>query len=338
MKLLVILPVSIQDNIKHWKRSLARQGLHGSTWLIRHLPYPLVEWLTRFFIAVGFLFVVRQKRIARESLNIAFGREKDPQEIERISRECFKNLGKGMMELMYFMEHPRMIGERTFFEGKENLDEALKGGRGVIGVSAHFGNFPLMLLRLAQDGYKTNAIIRPTRDQKVEEYFQGLRSRQGLNTIYSHPRQQCVNTAISVLRNNEFLFIPLDQNFGSAGGVYVDFFGQKAATATGPVIFALRTKAPILPIFVVRQPNDHHKIIIEPPLQLQEAGDDKETIVLNTTRITQVIERYIRQYPQEWGWMHRRWKSRPAGENDNSVILASQPSLREGKGAGEEAL
>lgn len=300
-----------QDQLKSLKRAVARYGLYFSTWLLNKFPYFLVRSLTHVFIAVGFRCTVRQRRMAQESLHIAFGQEKNPPEVHQIIRDCFENLGRGMIELIYFMEHPKMISERVFFEGKEFLDEAFKAGRGVIAVSAHFGNFPLMLLRFAQDGYKTNAIIRPTRDQEIEKHFLKQRSKLGLNTIYSQPRRECVETSLRVLRNNEFLFIPLDQNFGSGGGVFVDFFGQKAATATGPVVFAMRTKAPIVPMFVIRQKDDTHKIIIEPPLKLEEFSDDKEMIQRNTAKITQVIERYIRQYPQEWGWMHRRWKSRP---------------------------
>jgi Lauroyl/myristoyl acyltransferase len=89
------------------------------------------------------------------------------------------------------------------------------------------------------------------------------------------------------------------------------FFGTKAATATGPVVFAMRTKAPILPMFIVRQKDDTHKIIIEPPLYIEEKEDYKETLIYNVARITKIIENYIRKYPQEWGWIHRRWKSRP---------------------------
>ena len=303
--------MTFKDRIKVFKRASARNGLYGSTWLLTRLPYSIVRSLGYVLIAIGFQLTIKQRRIALESLQIAFGQEKNQQEIQKIFKECFWNLGKGMIELIYFMAHPRMIKEKVFFEGKENLDAALKKGCGVIAVSAHFGNFPLMLLRFAQEGYKTHAIIRSTRDQKIEEYFQKQRTALGLNTIYSHPRKECVDTSLKALRNNEFLFIPLDQNFGSDGGVFVDFFGEKAATATGPVVFAMRTKAPLLPVFVVRQKDDSHKIIIEPPLELDIQSDDKETVLSNTSRITQVIETYIRKYPEEWGWMHRRWKSRP---------------------------
>jgi len=303
--------MNFNDHIKKIKRAIARYALYGTSAVIVHLPYGFVRMVTRFFISVGLLSVIRQKRIARESLGIAFGDEKNPQEIDAIFKNCFVNLGKGMMELIYFMAHPKMIKENVSFEGKEHLDQALAQGKGVIIVSAHFGNFPLMLLRLAQEGYAMNAIIRSTRDEKIEEYFQRQRQSLGLHTIYSHPRTACVTQSIKALRNKELVFIPLDQNFGNGAGVFVNFFGQKAATATGPVVFALRAGSPIVPMFIVRNADDTHRIVIEPALSVEKKLDEKETIVHNVARITNIIERYIRRYPQEWGWMHRRWKSRP---------------------------
>lgn len=303
-----------RESIKQWKRAAARQGLFLTSAFINKLPYAFVRRMTNFLIALAFALTIRQKKTARESLRIAFGREKTSEEIEAIVRGCFENLGRGMIELIYFMAHPKMINERVSFEGKEHLDRAFAQGKGVIAISAHFGNFPLMLLRCAQEGYKTNAIIRPARDEVIEKYFLRQRSRLGLNTVYSQPRKSCVDTSLQALRRNELLFIPLDQNFGSGAGVFVDFFGQKAATATGPVVFAMRTQAALLPMFIVREKGDTHKIIIEPPLELQAGPSDRETIAVNTARITALIERYVRWYPVEWGWMHRRWKSRPALE------------------------
>ena len=314
--------MTFQDRLKVFKRAMARYGLYASSWLINRLSYPMARRITHLFLAIGFRFTIRQRQIALESLQIAFGKEKSESEINGIIRDCFENLGRGMIELIYFMDHPSMITEKVSFEGKEHLDRAFKEGKGVIAVSAHFGNFPLMLLRCAKEGYQTNAIIRQTRDQEIEKHFQAQRTRSGLNTIYSHPRKECVETSIKKLRNNELVFIPLDQNFGSGGGVFVDFFGQKAATATGPVVFAMRTQAPILPMFIIRQSDDSHQIIIDPPLYLEKREDDKETIFINTARITKVIERYIRKYPAEWGWMHRRWKSQPAGEAKDLNPLA----------------
>ncbi|MDP8265279.1 MAG: lysophospholipid acyltransferase family protein [Candidatus Aceula lacicola] len=294
--------------IKKFERAVARQALYVFTFILTHLPYSVVCFLAHAFISAGFLLLGEKKRNAIESLHIAFAGEKSEDEIKNIFKMCFRNFGKGMIELIYFMAHPKMIKEKVVFENKHYLDEALSQGKGVIAVSAHFGNFPLMLLRVAQEEYPTNAIIRSARDKKVEQYFQKLRTDLGLKTIYSHPRQVCVTDSIKALRNNEFLFIPLDQHFGSGGAVFVDFFGEKAATATGPAVFAMRTKAPIVPIFIVRQKDDTHKIIVEKPLSLEQCGNEKETIQVNIARITNVIEQYIRRYPEEWGWMHRRWK------------------------------
>jgi Kdo2-lipid IVA lauroyltransferase/acyltransferase len=300
--------------MKRFKRAVARNSLFTCSWLFNRLPYNAVRALTNIFVWLGYQITIKQKQLAKESLEMAFGQEKSKDEIAAISKKCFDNLGRGMIELIYFMDHPAMIKSQVVIEGKEHLDAAMKHGKGVIGVSAHFGSFPLMLLHLAQLGYKTNAIIRPARDEIIEKHFLSLRSRLGLHTVYAQPRHACVTESIKLLRNNEFLFIPLDQNFGRAGGVFVDFFGQKAATATGPVIFAQRTGALILPMFIIRQNDDVHKIIIEPPFEIEPKADDKETIQFNVARITAIIEQYIRKYPAEWGWMHRRWKSRPKHE------------------------
>jgi KDO2-lipid IV(A) lauroyltransferase len=147
------------------------------------------------------------------------------------------------------------------------------------------------------------------RDARTERLFLKKRRRFNVKTIYSQPRKACVEDTIKALRDNEVVFIPIDQNFGT-GGVFIDFFGQKAATATGPVVLALRTKAAIVPCFIVRQKDDTHKIILEAPLDL---GDqiNQSAIIANIQKLTHIIEAYIRKYPAEWGWIHRRWKSKP---------------------------
>jgi len=152
--------------------------------------------------------------------------------------------------------------------------------------------------------------MRPMRDEKVEKIFQEKRSRFGVKTIYSQPRKECVEKTIQALRNNELIFIPIDQNFGT-GGVFVNFFGRQAATASGPVVLAQRTKAALVCCFIIRQEDNRHKIIFEPEMELKEGNNPQETILINVQRLTDTIESYIRKYPAEWGWIHRRWKSRP---------------------------
>ena len=297
--------------LKMFQRTIARYGLYSSAWLFQRLPYGFVKFITSVLLAIAFQCTIRQRKIAEESINIAFGDEKSPEEKKEIIKKCFENFGRGMTELLYYLAHPQAVDDKVVIEGKEHLDAAVAKGKGVVAVTAHLGNFALMMLVLARQGYKTSSIIRPARDEELSEYLHKKRTEVGLGTVFAIPRRECVSNSIKVLRDGSLLFIPIDQNFGSGGGVYVDFFGQKAATATGPAVFAMRTGAEILPMFILRQENDRHKIVIEPPISLETGEDEKETITLAMTKITSLIEQYIRRYPHEWAWMHRRWKSRP---------------------------
>ena len=292
-------------------RFAARIGLNICSLVVKVIPTGCLYVFARNIAGLAYAFAAKQRKIALNSLNIAFAKEKSPQEIEKIARDCFVYMAKSAVELMFFFDKPHALGDRVQIQGRQNLDQAIAAGRGVILVSAHFGNFPLLLGRLAVEGYKAGGIMRPMRDAKVEKIFFEKRKKFGVKTIYSQPRNECVNNTIAALRNNELVFIPIDQNFGT-GGVFVNFFGEKAATATGPVILAQRTKAALLPCFIIRLADDKHRIIFEPELELIEGKDPQDTISINIQRLTDIIESYIRKYPAEWGWIHRRWKSKPS--------------------------
>jgi KDO2-lipid IV(A) lauroyltransferase len=288
-------------------------GLSLSSFLVKIIPLSWLYAFARKAAVFGYTVAAKPRKIALENLSIAFGKDKNPKELEIIAKDCFVFMVKAGLELMYLMHKPKLLRERVSVEGKENLEKVLLKGKGAILVSAHFGNFPLMLSKMSLEGYHISGIMRHMRDYRAEKVFLNARNKMGVKTIYSQPRKTCVEESIRTLRSNELLFIPIDQNFGTAG-VFVDFFGKKAATATGPVVLAQRTGACILPCFIVRQKNDRHKIIFEPPLELREGQTKEETILINIQRLTDIIESYIRKYPAEWGWNHRRWKSRPSLE------------------------
>lgn len=296
------------------RKSLSRVagwfGLSLCSLIIKFIPQRNLYGFARSITALGFFFAKKQRIIALESLSVAFDNEKSTDEINRIAKDSFSCMAKSAVELMFLLDKPLALKKRIGLVNKEYLDAALLKGNGVILVSAHFGNFPLLLARLSLEGYKTSGIMRPMRDERVEKIFVKKRQKYNVKTIYSQPRNVCVDTTIRALRNNEIVFIPIDQNFGT-GGVFVDFFGQKAATATGPVVLAQRTKAALLPCFIIRQRDDTHRIILEPELELREGKTPQETVLINIQRLTGIIESYIRKYPAEWGWIHRRWKSKP---------------------------
>ncbi len=296
---------NIQKNIG---RFFGRQILYVCTLITKVMPS---QWLYCFAGSIaflGFIFVSKQRRIAVEGLSIAFGKDKTVEEIKKIAEECFSYMAKSAVELLFLLDRPRMLKGRVEIKGKKNLDAALSAGKGIILVSAHFGNFPLMLAKLGLEKYPVSCVMRHMRDTRVEKILFKRRQEYGVKTIYTQPRKECVDAIIRTLRNNELIFLLMDQNFGT-GGVFVDFFGRKAATATGPVVFAQRTEASLVPCFILRQKDDSHKIVFEPALELVKGKTAQETIVINVQKLTAIIEAYIRKYPAEWGWIHRRWKT-----------------------------
>lgn len=301
-------------DLKNIRKSIGRLfawfGLSLCSFIVRFIPARYLYGFASGLGSFGYTVAVKQRKIALESLDIALGGEKTLEERVKIAKECFVLMSKGAIELMFLMDRPALLKERVTLSGKAHLDKALSRGNGVILVSAHFGNFPLLLAKLSLEGYKVSGIMRQMRDERVEKIFAAKRQRLNINTIYSQPRDACVNSTLQALRNNGIVFIPLDQNFGTAG-VFVDFFGRKAATATGPVVLAQRTKASLLPCFIIRQKDNTNKIVFEPPIELKEASDPREAVRINIQRLTDIIESYIRKFPAEWGWVHRRWKSKP---------------------------
>lgn len=303
--------MSAKESGKFFRRALARESLYLCSLIIRTLPRNWLYGFADILSALAYRAAVKQRKIALDSLGMAFGLDLGVKEREGIARECFRNMARSGVELLYILERPELAGDIAIIEGRQNLDQALSLGKGVIVVSAHFGNFPLALTCLRRQGYRVNVILRRMRDAQVEEFLEKRRRKIGISFIHSMPRTACVDSSLKALRNNELLFIQLDQNFGTAG-VFVNFFGREAATATGPVVLALRTGSPIVPLFIVRGKDNRHKIIIEEPLEIEKKDTQEETLRFNIQKITSVIEFYIRKYPQEWGWIHRRWKSRPS--------------------------
>ncbi len=277
------------------------------------MPLPLLYKFTNFVGWMGFHLAVKQRQVALTSLKMAFGNEKPRKEIESIARGCFNSMAGTAVEFFMFMQYPERIRQFVEVQGLKHLDEALSKNKGVVAISAHFGSFPLLLSRLSLEGYKVHSLLRHMRDKRLDKLFEKKRDQMRVGSIYTQPRKECVDNSLRVLRNNEILFVQLDQNFGE-GGIFVDFFGTKAATATGPIVFSMRTGAPIVPMFIYREDGPRHKIVIERAVEVKEGGSKDDRMFKTVAELTALIEKYIRAYPQEWGWIHKRWKARPKEE------------------------
>ncbi len=298
---------------REYKKTLRRK----SAWIAlrvfvsfsKALPLSWNYFIGNVLGSLAYLIIGRHRKIAIDSLSVAFS-EMSLKEKKRIIRFYFAFMAQSTFELISFVKNPHYL-EKIRVEGRKNLEKALEKKKGVLLLTAHLGNFPLMLFKLARQGYPINIVARPMRDKDTDNYVNDLRTKGGVKTILSYPRKVCISGILNALRNNEIVVIQVDQNFGT-GGVWVKFFGKLAATPVGPITLALRTKAAIVPAYMIRESWGKHQLRIFPQEEPIIKEDRDETILLNAIKLTRIIECWIREFPSQWAWVHRRWKSRPS--------------------------
>ncbi len=279
-----------------------------AVFLSRIIPYKLVCFFGVLFGRLASIFAIKHIKIGREALNIAFP-QKSQKEKNQILRRSFEHLGIVGWETLSFVFKKHLLDNLVEVRGLDNLKQALAKNKGVIGVSAHFGNFPLIPLKLNRLGFEINVMARPMRHRQSGDIIHNLRETTGVKTIFSYPRNSAVFNSLKALKRKEILIMHMDQNFGT-GGVWVKFFNKLAATPIGPIVFAMRTQAAVVPMFVIRE-NGRNVVYIEKEYILIEKEDKDEAVLDNVIGITNIIEGWVRKYPDQWGWIHRRWKSRP---------------------------
>ena len=274
----------------------------------RHLSIESVQFYGEKLGTIAHSLLRKRRKSALNNLHLALGREKTGKEIERICGDCFKNIGKDWMETSYCFDFEEGYLKKLMkLEGKEHLDNALSKGNGVIGLTAHFGNFPLMAIRIVNEGYPLSMVARDPENPKIAKLIRSARDAMGMECIPDKPRLACVSRCLKALKENRILLLQIDQN-APATECWVDFFGYLVPTFKGPIIFSLRTGAPILPIFTIRNPDGLHKITIYPTFELTTTGNSQENITSNIARLTKIVETVIREHPEQWWWVHRRFK------------------------------
>ena len=302
---------NMKKKLKALNRFLARIALKFCFFLAALLPYSVLHAFIKTVVMV--LLYHSNSRLARntrESVEIAYGKEKSASERERLVKQSFENLGRVITEDVYYIKHADQLLSRADVVGEDYLKAALAKGKGVIAVTAHFGNFPLMIAWFALQGYKVNVIMRRAHDEKTGNYIKETVGRMGTNIIFTVPVRECVQESIRVLRGNEILFVLLDQNYGADSRVFVDFFGEKAATGGSPAILASRTGAAVIPFFCTEGLQGRYRIMIEPEQAITCESGNEESLKEYIQQLTTIIEKHIRENPSLWSWMHRRWKSK----------------------------
>jgi KDO2-lipid IV(A) lauroyltransferase len=277
--------------------------------MVRRVDYPRASvWGARLANLV-YLVVRKSRRRALENLSRIFGDEKTPLQREEIVKGCIENYVQSGLELVsYGNLSPK--GKRKYVQivGKERLDEALALGRGVISLSAHLGNFLIMIGRLAVEGYHVDLVVKRAKNGAFEDRLESLRKELGYNSIYVTPRIQSAKASLTSLKNNHVLVLHGDQR-QRKGGIDVTFFGMPVKAAAGPISLALSTGAPVIPMFMVRNEDRmSHTLFIEPPLEMSTTDSKEDDIRTHVQKYTDVIQSYVEKYPDQWVWEHKRWK------------------------------
>lgn len=249
----------------------------------------------------------RYRNVALRNLRAAFGDQKSEAEIRKVAKSVFRHFARGAVEFFFLLSLSReQIDAMIDLEGVEHLDAALEQGNGCIVITAHYGNWELLARKLVIKGYKANVIARDSDDPGMTGIATRIRESGGYRVF---DKDQPLIGAMRALRKNEVLGILPDQN--ESNGIFVDFFGRPVATATGPAVFALRSGAPLVPMFAPRMPDGRYKATVYPRIEFVPTGDEEKDIQDLTALINQAIEREVRSNPGQWLWLHDRWKMSP---------------------------
>lgn len=279
------------------------------------LPVPLIRCLGGVLGAIAWLFWRGYRRLAHLNIRLALGKVLSLSQQRRIVFQSAQNMVREFLQLCGWLRlSPARRRQMSKISGIEHLQSACQRQKGVILVTAHLSNFPLLSAGLCSHGYPNSFVIQQIKVESINTYYEELCTRIGIGTIYALPRHRCTLECLRHLRENKIVLMNLDLNAAGRSGLFVNFFGLPASTYTGPLVLARRTGASVLPAFVIRQPNGHYRIFLHPPLfppGSLPGGEESYKAVLK--KFNHLLEDYVQKYPEQWSWIYKRWKSRPPG-------------------------
>jgi KDO2-lipid IV(A) lauroyltransferase len=194
------------------------------------------------------------------------------------------------------------------FVGAEHFKAALAKGKGLLFLTSHFGNWELMALAFSLKYRPAYIVVRPLDNPFLDRLIDRIRSRGGNQLV---EKKGSVRRVLRLLRQGEIVALLMDQNVDWYDGVFVPFFKDIACTNKALTVMALRTGAPVVPVYNVRQPDGRYRVVFEPAIDMVKTGDKTRDIEENTALLNRIIENYVRRYPEQWFWVHQRWKTRP---------------------------
>ena len=272
------------------------------------IPRKTAFKLGNFIGRILFLFDKKHRKIAIDNLTRAFGHEKNPYEIKALARRVFKNLGQIIFEIGWSLRLESKDFQKYFnIQGLSNYRNAYEKGRGVLLLTAHMGNWELLSIIMAMAGYPVSVLYRPLDFFLLDRLFVMIRGRFGAELI---PSAQSIPKILRSLKHGKVVGILMDQNVDWYEGVFVDFFGHRACTNKGMALLARRTEAPVIPVFLVREKSGF-MAEFGSEIPLIKTEDIRKDLEANTQQYNRIIEDFVRRYPDQWFWVHQRWKTKP---------------------------
>jgi Kdo2-lipid IVA lauroyltransferase/acyltransferase len=274
------------------------------------MPHEVIHKLARGVGRVWYRVDGRHRRVAIENLRIAFGDELDDKRREALCRMNFEHLARVMLEVVYLGKLcPDNVAEFADIEGAEHIDKARAKGKGVLGLTSHFGNWELMALASAILYHPVHVVVRPLDHPLLDRLVVRFRSKWGNRVI---PKEGAALKIFRLLKRGELVALLMDQNAIRREGVFAPFFNKPACTNKSLAMIALRSGSPVVPISNFRRPDGRYTIMFEPEVPIVQTGDMERDCAENTARFNKVIERQVRLHPEQWFWLHERWRTRPS--------------------------
>jgi KDO2-lipid IV(A) lauroyltransferase len=276
------------------------------TTFISSIPYKHIARIGGMLGMLMFLIDVRHRRIVRRNLKFVYP-EWPPERVKKVSKRVFQNLGITILEICQMICFSRDdILKKVKIRGEEHLFNAMHNNKGVILISAHLGNWEIVPLFWPLYFNTPNTIVaRKIRNKIINRWIYELRTRFGSRVIY---KDVALPEMTRALRQGKILGILIDQGMKSSIGVKIRFFNKFVTATPGAALLAMRCKSPVLPVFCTRNDDGTFTINIEPPLVLKKTGDLSADLRTNTQIMTDAIEKAVRKYPEQWFWVHKRWK------------------------------
>jgi Kdo2-lipid IVA lauroyltransferase/acyltransferase len=275
---------------------------------VARLPAPLALAVGRRFGDLAALAMPRRRRLALANVALAFPELSGPAR-RRLARRSWQHLGMTLVELARLLGRPLEATLRELsLDGVEHLQRVMaEHGRALV-LTAHLGNWEYLTAAHRLAGYPLSVVVRPLDAPTLDALAAAMRRKTGVELI---DKRGALRPVLEALRRGGLVGILLDQNAARRESVFVPFFGRAASTSRSLALLAVRTGAPVLPIFIRRDGPARHRVVIEPPLAPSGQNDPEQAIVELTARCTQVIEAAIRRTPEQWLWSHDRWRTRP---------------------------